>query len=62
MAGTDQLSAVFSALADLIYMTNVSFDGYIEDEVFAFTTDLLRSTGGCAKYLPHALSHRLTMP
>jgi dihydrofolate reductase len=42
-------------MAKLIYLTNVSFDGYIEDErgafdlfpiddeVFAFTTDLLRS-------------------
>ncbi|MGC4803485.1 dihydrofolate reductase family protein [Micromonospora sp. DT233] len=44
-------------MAKLIYVTNVSLDGYIEDEhgsftlfphddeVFAFTTDLLRSAG-----------------
>jgi dihydrofolate reductase len=44
-------------MAKLIYVTNVSLDGYIEDdrgafdlfpsddEVFAFTTDLLRSVG-----------------
>src|SRR5690349_17540113 len=44
-------------MAKLIYVTNVSVDGYIEDErgafdwfplddeVFAFTTDLLRSVG-----------------
>jgi dihydrofolate reductase len=44
-------------MAKLIYLTNVSIDGYIEDErggfdwlppddeVFAFTTDLLRSVG-----------------
>jgi dihydrofolate reductase len=44
-------------MAKLIYLTNVSLDGYIEDdrgafdwfpvddEVFAFTTDLLRSVG-----------------
>src|SRR4051812_39527624 len=44
-------------MAKLIYLTNVSVDGYIEDErgafdwfpvddeVFAFTTDLLRSVG-----------------
>ena len=44
-------------MAKLIYLTNVSIDGYIEDEhgtsawlprndeVFAFTTDLLRSAG-----------------
>ena len=44
-------------MARLIYVTNVSLDGYIEDqhgafdwfplddEVFAFTTDLLRSVG-----------------
>lgn len=44
-------------MANLIYVTNVSLDGYIEDEngafdwfppddeVFAFTTDLLRSVG-----------------
>jgi hypothetical protein len=44
-------------VAKLIYLTNLSFDGYIEDErgafdlyplddeVFAFTTDLLRSVG-----------------
>src|SRR5260370_40969988 len=44
-------------MAKLIYVTNVSLDGYIEDdrgafdwfpiddEVFAFTTDLLRTVG-----------------
>src|SRR4051812_7852701 len=44
-------------MAKLIYVTNVSLDGYIEDEhgafawfpiddeIFAFTTDLLRSAG-----------------
>ncbi len=44
-------------MAKLIYVTNLSLDGYIEDErgafdwfpsddeVFAFTTDLLRSVG-----------------
>jgi dihydrofolate reductase len=44
-------------MAKLMYVTNVSLDGYIEDErgafdwfppddeVFAFTTDLLRSVG-----------------
>jgi dihydrofolate reductase len=44
-------------MAKLIYVTNVSLDGYIEDErgafdwlplddeVFAFTTDLVRSVG-----------------
>src|SRR3954463_590726 len=44
-------------MAKLIYLTNLSLDGYIEDErgafdwfppddeVFAFTTDLLRSVG-----------------
>ena len=44
-------------MAELIYITNVSLDGFIEDEggafawfppddeVFAFTTDLLRSAG-----------------
>ena len=46
-------------MAKLIYVTNVSIDGYIEDErgafdwfpigdeVFAFHTDLLRSVGTC---------------
>ncbi|MGH9229285.1 MAG: hypothetical protein ACRD07_11280 [Acidimicrobiales bacterium] len=48
-------------MAKLIYISNVSLDGFIEDargsfdwtapdeEVFAFITDLVRSRGACVQ-------------
>ncbi|MGK5554867.1 dihydrofolate reductase family protein [Actinomadura kijaniata] len=32
-------------MGKLIYVTNLSLDGFIDDEVFAFTTDIVRSVG-----------------